>query len=150
MEDKRALDYSLKLLSKKDYTIFEMRQKMKIKEFDENIITDSIEFLISKKFLDDEKFALRYWSNHPERGKIRIHFELKHKGVSEDIIDKMIQDTLIESEEAKALNIGRKWLRNKIYNDADKYKVKQNLCAKLYRQGFDYSISKKISDQLIR
>lgn len=139
MENK-ALAYSLKLLSKKDYSEHEIRQKLITHEFNKIQIDEAISFLKLKSFLDDEKFAYNYYRNHIQRGTLRIRFEMRRKGVSEKIITQLISNINSNDQLGRAKEVALKWLKNKSSKYQESYKLKQNLLAKLSRQGFEYEV----------
>ncbi len=139
MENK-ALAYTLKLLSKKDYSEYEIRQKLISREYDQTQVEKVITFLRSKLFLDDKKFAQNYYKNHLQRGTLRIRFELRQKGISDEIITELISSIDNDDQLKKAKEVALKWVKNKGNKYQESYKLKQNLLAKLSRQGFEYDV----------
>jgi regulatory protein len=92
-----------------------------------------IEKLISKKYLDDEKFAAswvrtRAILKHVSRRKLIL--ELRQKGVSSDIIEQAIGQSE-DYNEAQALN-------ELIEKKRTRYADQQKFMAYLLRQGFGY------------
>ncbi len=144
----KAISYTLKLLAKKDYSEHEIGQKLKLHEFDEAQINETITFLKSKSFLDDKKFADSYFRNHSQRGKIRINAELARKGISKEIIAGLDAKMADNDQLGKAKEIAIKWLEKKRDKYQDKYKLKQNLFAKLSRQGFEYEVIMAVAEIL--
>lgn len=133
-----ALNYALKLLAKKDYTEQELRQKFKSREIREEDAEKAILFLTERKFIDDDRYARQYLRNHPSRGPVRIKFELIRKGINEDIISSALKSSSDEVERAR--DVAEEWLKRKSGKYDDKYKLKQNIIAKLSRQGFSYDV----------
>ena len=143
-----ALSYALKLLAKKDYTEAELRQKFKIREFEEEEAERALLFLAEKKFLDDRRYATLYRNSHRTRGDIRIRFELVRKGIPEDIIAEVLSEPRGD-EEQYIRELAVSWIEKKRGKYPDKFKLKANLIAKLSRQGFGYDMILKSIDDLL-
>ncbi len=96
---KKAVGIALKLLSRSDKTILQIRQKLA--EFDEETVNDVIEYLKKKKFIDDERFAEQYYQNRKKKkwGSLKIRLSLKNLGILDEIIDFTMKD--IDSYERK-------------------------------------------------
>ncbi len=96
---KKAVGIALKLLSRSDKTILQIRQKLA--EFDEKTVNDVIEYLKKKKFIDDERFAEQYYQNRKKKkwGSLKIRLSLKNLGILDEIIDFTMKD--IDSYERK-------------------------------------------------
>ncbi len=48
--------YSIKILTKKDYSIFKLKKKLKSKDFSEEKISTTIDYLVEKKFLRENEY----------------------------------------------------------------------------------------------
>ena len=83
-----VLTYAMKLLSKRDYSTAELRQKLlsKYGEAPESVI----QHLILKRFLDDRRFAEAYISGRKKRGMLRLKSELEARGVPSDVVAETI------------------------------------------------------------
>lgn len=83
-----ALQYVVYLLSRRDYSEYELRQKLQQKEYDELEIEQTIEKVQSQNWQSDERFCqhfIRYRSSQGY-GPRRIRQELRLKGVKGDLI----------------------------------------------------------------
>ena len=90
-----ARDYCLKLITIKDRTEKELRDKLKEKNFDENTIEEEIEFLSNYGYINDKRYAEHFTSdaiNLKKWGKSRIRTELLRKGVDRDVTDEAIEE----------------------------------------------------------
>lgn len=93
------LGYSFWLLSRRDYGEAELTKKFrqKVKSFGisleegESKITEVLKRLKELNYLDDEKFVRRFLATRVEgspRGKYLLKFELKKKGIPEELFEK--------------------------------------------------------------
>ncbi|MER3329838.1 MAG: RecX family transcriptional regulator, partial [Candidatus Kapaibacterium sp.] len=76
-------------VSYKQRSEFEVREKLKTKEFNQVSIDFAISFLFEFKLLDDEEFAqgyiIAYIKNKPS-GKYKLIHELRKRGIEESLI----------------------------------------------------------------
>jgi len=81
-------------LSRREHSVFELRRKLKQKNFDEDEIESVISQLIDKNLLSDERFSESYINMRKRRGygPSRIAMELRERGVEdsdfEDFLDR--------------------------------------------------------------
>ena len=84
MEDKnQALKFAMKLLDIRKRSVFEIRKRLKQKEFEEEIINEVIKELFEYGYLNDEEFAEAYINdriNFNPRGSFLVKKELREKG----------------------------------------------------------------------
>ena len=134
-KENRALKYALNILNKKDYTIKEMTDKLRLKEFDEKSINETMQYLKDNNFLNDERFVENfvYFRLKNGYGKKRIEYELKKKGINEGLIDKYVKT----ADETEAAKFAFEAKAGHIKNDKNR---KSKLFAFLARRGFDYEI----------
>ncbi|MBL4900051.1 MAG: regulatory protein RecX [Colwellia sp.] len=86
-----ALHCGVGLLARREHSEFELRQKLRSREFEEADITAAIERLLEKDYLSDPRFAVstcRYRANRGY-GWRYIENELKQKGVCSIIIQQL-------------------------------------------------------------
>ncbi len=145
MENEKAiaLDKSLKYLAN-------LKTEKQVKDYlySKGYTSKTVNYCISKlneyKYINDEEFAKFYIKAYIEKkGKRLIEFELKSKGVKEEII-KNILSNLPESEDI-VLTLAKKFLKNK---ERDK-KTAQKLFAHLSSKGFEYEEINKVIKKLI-
>lgn len=138
---RKAKDTAIKYLGYKARSKKELISKLKEKEFSEEVISRTIEFLEEYNYIDDlkyaelfsrEKFNIKGW------GEKRIFYELKLKGISEDIIYKTL-DSQNFDEASKAESIIIKRLKGK--KDIS-ISEKQKLFGYMLRRGFSSEIIK--------
>lgn len=110
------------------------------KKLDKNYTDRIIEKLKSKKYLDDLKFAEYYVENRFVKKGVsakRLRMELMKKGISKDIIERVLNESSRNDEEEIAKIIAKKRAK---YDD-------EKLTAYLLRQGFLYD---SVREQVLR
>lgn len=108
----------------------------------------TVDYCMSKlhdyKYLNDEEFAklyVNYYSS--KKGKRLLEFELKTKGIKEEIIRNILDN--LENKEEILINLAEKFIKNK---PRDK-KTAQKLFAHLSSKGFDFDDINKVIRKLI-
>lgn len=152
-KDKQALNYTLKLISKRWYTTFEIRQKLELKQYTQENIEKTIQFLEEKKFLDDHRFAIAFIKDHQNfrhEGKFVITQKLIQKGITKDLINNIwSQITESENDNIEAANreitIAMEAISSKkrSYQSLEPEVAKRRLMSFLSRKGFTYDTIKK-------
>jgi len=104
-EYQQIIEYTLRILSKKRYTIEEIRKKIlkycSKREFEniEELSEKVLDRLKELNYLNDQKFIDDYVQNRinlSPRGHLLIKRELTLKGVKEDLIDKKFRKDLFD------------------------------------------------------
>lgn len=96
---------ALRLLGRRDYTVFEMREKLTGRGCDPDDVTTTIDALLAEGLLDDRRVAsahLRTAARVKGRGRVRIARELAARGIAADIVDETVA-SLSDEEEASAV-----------------------------------------------
>ncbi len=142
---------ALRFLSYRTRSEKEIREKLKSKKVEPITIEKIILKLKKYKFIDDVEFA-KGWIEGRLRFKPRslrlIKMELKQKGISDDIIDRIINDKglmINDLEQAKILvekRIGR-------LKGLDKQKIYEKLGRFLASKGFNWDTIKKSIDEIL-
>lgn len=83
-----AKSVAVKLLSRREHSAFEIRDKLLKRDFDEEEIKQAISELQQGGWLSDERFADAYIRMRQQKGfgPIRIAIELNERGVKESIV----------------------------------------------------------------
>ncbi|MDT8281315.1 MAG: regulatory protein RecX [Gammaproteobacteria bacterium] len=84
-----AKSVAVKLLSRREHSAVEIRDKLLKRDFEDSEITQAITELVQGGWLSDERFAEAYIRMRQQKGfgPIRISIELNERGVEEGIID---------------------------------------------------------------
>ena len=131
----KAYDRSLNMISRRPRSIWEMRQYLKQKEYDDNVIDEILNKLSNRKYLDDEKFAEAWVRDRralKKTSKRRLQQELRAKRVSDTVIQKVLAEDEADEQEILRDLIEKKRTQTRYQDD-------QKLIQYLIRQGFNYS-----------
>ncbi len=108
-------DYCLKLITIRDRTQKEIRDKLKEKNFDENTIEEEIEFLLHYGYINDKRYAEHFTSDSisiKKWGKSRIRAELLRRGIDRDVADEAIEEAFSEVEDDRLYTEMEKRFKN--------------------------------------
>lgn len=86
------------LLARREHSCFELRCKLLTRGFEEPLIEEVIRVLADEGLLSDSRFAEAYINMRANRGfgPLRIQAELCERGVSDDVIEQLLD---FESEQ---------------------------------------------------
>lgn len=136
----KAKEIAFKYVSLRLRTEKEIRDYLRNKGYDEIVSDNVIEILKKYDYVDDEAYARAFVKDRlrlSKHGKHRIQYELRHKGISSDIIGRVINlGSGLELENAVAI------IRKKLdgdYGFSEKRKVYQHLA----RKGYSNSVIEK-------
>lgn len=133
---KRAVDYVLGLVAKKEYSVLEVRRKLSSR-YPEEIVEKCLKYCIDRNYVSDERFAKMYvrFRFHGNYGPVRIRYELKEKGICESIAEESLSDPEYDFEETLRDLVQRKASST----DLGDYGARSKLAAFLVRRGFESS-----------
>lgn len=132
-----ARDKALNFLGYKARTYKEVVDKLMDNDYPEETIYNVMELLTKYSYVDDYKYATsytKYMHNAKSYGKIRIKFELKQKGVPNNIIDKVFEELNLDETDNIMMLLDKK-LKNS--TDID-YKEKKRVFDYIARRGYYY------------
>lgn len=116
---KRALLRVSHLLEKRDYTSYQLREKLKEAYYPENAIEFAINKLIGYGYVNDENYASRYIECNINRKSLGIiKQELVRKGISKDIVQKKIDELEEDGTTQDASALIQEILRKRHYYDS--------------------------------
>lgn len=142
--EKRAKERALYLLNDMDKTEYELSEKLKAGFYPQEIIDNTISYLKSYHYIDDNRFARRYIEQKKDSLSYRqLMQKLMNKGISKEILNEVLEEK--EDGELEALD---KLLRKKnIDFSTISTEEKQKIYAYFIRRGFTYeNIVKKINE----
>lgn len=130
---RRARQKAMAVLKRSDQSELQLRKKLKMAEYPEDIIERTIEYVYSYHYLDDARYAsqyVRYKSGVKSRRQLEN--ELRQKGLGKEEIEAAFEETPPDDTEAI-----RRAIRKKTANPGElSYEEKQKIAASLYRKGF--------------
>lgn len=141
---RRAFNKAGDLLSRRDHSEKELREKLRQKGFSEGA-DEAIEKLRGYGYVDDRRFAARYAAElqHVKQfGKKRIEQELFRKGVDRGVIAETLEEMTFEADDLAAL-IERRYA-GRLSTEKD---VARTVAA-LQRRGYGYREIKEALERL--
>ena len=142
----KCKSYAVGLVAKKMYSKKEISDKLSSKGFSLTAISGVISILEEYGYINDEVFTSLFIENYMNKyGVHKIRYELKSKGISEDLISEKLTDF---DNEKNLFNLIKQKTNGKIVDKA--------LCAKIIRafaaKGFEYekikSCLRKITEEV--
>ncbi len=126
-----AISKATKYMSGALKTTKQIRDYLKKKEFAETTIDYVVEKMLEYKYLDDEAYAKAFMLTYSGKyGKLKLKMMLKSKGVSEKIIDQLL-DGEVEVEDSLS-RVAEKYLKNKEINTQNLMKLARFLVSRGY------------------
>jgi regulatory protein len=140
-------------LSRRIHSRGELFQKLKKKDYENEIINEILDELEEKKFLDDEFFANRFAEEKLFRKKWGVEKVRSHlfvKGIKRNIIDNVLSvysgNELILDNAISLIKKKKKFYSNKKFTDQQ---IKQKLFSFLRSRGFEYEIISKALAEIV-
>lgn len=138
---KRAKLRCMNLLKVMDKTELELRRKLQMEEYPQEIIEEALEYVKSYHYVDDLRYAKNYieWKKD-SRSCQQINYELQNKGVGSELIEAAWEETEPVDTTAQIL----RWVEKKHFDIlTEDAKERQKFYQFLQRKGFLYSDIKK-------
>lgn len=134
----KAYNQALGQVARRPRSEWEMRDYLKRKDYDPELIQEIIAKLYAGKWLDDLDFARRWVETRrllKSTSKRRLQQELKAKRVSDDVISQVL-----EEDETDELIVLKDLVERK--RKQSRYQDDEKLLAYLIRQGYNYGDAK--------
>jgi regulatory protein len=146
----KALNNAYCLLRQRPRSEQEIRKRLKLKGYEDDVVNEVVLALKKSGELDDAKFA-RLWVdariNFNPMGEIVLRQELKAKGVSDAIIDATLAECLETYDEFEAaLKMAREQFER--FAKLDKRKALKRIYDFLVRRGFKFEIVERVLDEI--
>ena len=133
-------DYALKLCSGSSKTVHEVSAKLESKKASQEMISAICSRLLKIGLLDDSMYAKVYASDIADfksYGRRKILYELKKKGIRDEILSQLVFDE--ENEKSKAIKYAT--LLNKRNEKAPNGKKQAKIIQGLIQRGFDEDVA---------
>ncbi len=146
-QDERAKAYNraLRFLGYRARSQREIERYLEDKGYSPGAVTATVERLLGERYLDDEAFA-RAWLEDRKRfrprGQQALRYELKQKGLGDEIIDAALAD--LDEMELAWKAVERKLDQ---WGSLDQTNFKKKLFGFLGRRGFDYEVIYTVFDR---
>lgn len=145
-EAHRAYHHALRLLGYRPRSQAEVERHLHQKGYSVDAISAAIERLLVKRYVDDAAFA-RYWLE--SRGRFRprgvraLRYELRQKGLDNDLIDSVL--TALDEEASAWAAIEKKLER---WRTLDQAAYRKKVMGFLSRRGFAYGTVRAICQKI--
>ncbi len=154
MEDKvkaRALNNAYALLRQRPRSVYEIRNRLKLKGYADSIIEDIVASLERAGELDDERFA-RLWvesrMHMNPAGDVVLRHELKRNGISDGVIEAVLTEKSEKYDEYE-IALGMAKDRFERFKKLDRRKAMKRIYDFLLRRGFKYDNIRRVVESLI-
>ena len=138
---------ALRVIDYRPRTTTEIENKLTAKGFADTVIQATLERLRANGMLDDNRFAQTWVENQSTfrpRGSRALAFELRRKGVADEVIAQTLQE--IPPEEDLAYQAGKKQARKLVNLERELFR--NRLSAFLARRGFSYGTIAPVVDRI--
>ncbi len=145
--EKKALDLAVRYLGNREHSRKEIILKLKRKQFIEDVVEKTLNRLDELGLLDDRSFALNYVGSRSKKkpsGRYKLRYELRQKGISEEVIDEVLSEY---DGSSNCLDAALKKLP--FLKGDDRYR-RRKLHAFLMNRGFDTETIRDTLDQIFR
>lgn len=147
-----AKDTALRLLARRPHSKKELERKLYIRKFSKEIISSVITNLENNNYLDDEKFSNEFAEEKQKKkhlGKNRIKIHLKEKGVTSEIIDKILNERDDNEEFNNALFLAEKKI-SILKEKEDERKTIQRIYSYLQLKGFNFDVIRGVIAKIFK
>lgn len=147
----RAKSRAINYISGKLKTKYEVRLKLKEKDFTEDIIDEVIDILEKEEYLNDRLYCEVFIEDKKQLngyGKNKIKSLLIQKGISKSLFEDFLDEFEYEEEFDNALKMGIKKL-NLLSNEEDIFKKKQKLINYLAYRGFSFDVINDVLREIL-
>lgn len=145
---RKAREAALTLLDYRPRSVSEMRRRLLLKGHTEDIVDQVLQNLQKVGLLDDERFAAQWVEErltHRPMGRRAVTFELKRKGISNDLIDRAVEGIGEDAELEMALDLAARRYRA---DAEDQLAEKRRVASLLRRRGFGWDVVTRVLDRL--
>ena len=147
----RAKSRAINYISGKLKTKYEVRLKLKEKDFTGDIIDEVIDILEKEEYLNDRLYCEVFIEDKKQLngyGKNKIKSLLIQKGISKSVFEDFLDEFEYEEEFDNALKMGIKKL-NLLSNEEDIFKKKQKLINYLAYRGFSFDVINDVLREIL-
>jgi regulatory protein len=146
----KCKESALRIIEKTYRAEKEVRDKLKLKGYENISIDKSIEFLKEYNFVNDENYTKAFIRDKlKSMGSQKIRYTLLQKGVSKEIIDEELSNLNKENEINIAFNIAKKKLDIIKKKETDNYKISGKLYRYLISKGYAIDVTNDVVKKIM-
>jgi len=150
-ESKNARRRVIRYLVYKDRSRNEIIRYLNGKKFSADAVNETLIFLESNDYINDERFAMQFGRSrivNKKIGRLRLGLELRGKGLERQIIEETLNSLYEEYDEKKiAMSCAKKKIAT--YSSSNGEKDRRRIAKFLERKGFPSGIIYKVVTQLV-
>lgn len=140
---KQAKLKALRLLTDMDRTETQLRQKLRLKDYPEEIVEATIAYVKSFGYVNDANYAKRFVETKKEsKSCYEISGALSQRGIERALIEQAIEECYSQEDEERAIMLLAKKKRFSFQESTEIDKKK--FCNYLLRKGFHYEAIRKV------
>jgi len=147
---KKAKDAAFHYLSYRPRTVKEVRDKLREKGYEEELIEETIALLERLGLLDDRDFAARWVAERlrlKPRGRRVLFAELRQKGISREMAEEVLSEAFGDIDErALAADLLRK--RAARYQNVEPRQAFRRMSDFLVRKGFGFEVAREVAQEM--
>ena len=115
---------AVRLLSYREHTVKQLREKLLAKDFDLNEINEVLDDLLKRNLISHDRFAEQYTSYRSKKGfgPLRIGKEMREKGVPDALIEQRLNDGSIAWYELMEQILFKKFGASPVLNFSERAK----------------------------
>ncbi|PIH00869.1 recombination regulator RecX [Clostridium combesii] len=145
----KAKGYALKYIEKSLKIESQVKEKLYLKEYDEDTVNKVIRFLKDYDFIDDDKYCDMYIREKLNiYGRNKIKYTLLNKGVKENIVIEKINNINEEKEKKVAYKLAEKKYKIMILREKDKFKIYKKIWPYIISRGYNSNIAEWVINEL--
>lgn len=95
ISEENALSRMMRICARKEYCIYDIEQKLRRLEIDDDATERIISKLVKNRFIDNERYTRSYVSDKlrfSKWGKTKITYHLRHKRIDDKIIEEVFKE----------------------------------------------------------
>lgn len=136
----QAYHYCLQLLSRREYSLLELRQKLSQKNTEPDVIDECLARLVADNYQSEQRFAEMFCRTRisQRHGSKKIRYELQQKGIDDTLINTALAEHDTTWVENAAYLIERKAPRGNVGKIFTDFTLKSKITRFLLGKGYDY------------
>ncbi|MGN0424848.1 MAG: regulatory protein RecX [Acetatifactor sp.] len=144
----RAKKRAMNLLMKREYTEYKLREKLREGEYPDRIIDEALEYVRSFRYIDDERYATDFFSDHADlRSRRRMEQDLSARGISGEVIQRAYEKWQESGGEQDEIAMMRKLLEKRKFDPNTASREERARAAQfLIRKGFPWEKVRRVLD----
>lgn len=143
-EEKKAAKKALALLAFQDRTEKELFERLCRAGFSEEVSQAAVCYVKSFGYINDRRYIENYiMFQQGKRSRKEIIYKLAGKGLSQELIEEVFEQSGYEGEEEAANRFLTKKLRGRGPDELSD-EERRKICASLSRKGYSYNVIKKV------